>query len=32
MDDKELKEWVKERDAVLLTHDTAVFKNFYEKY
>ena len=32
MTDKEIHEWVKERDSVVLTHDIQKFKEFYEKW
>ena len=32
MTDKEIHEWVKERDSVVLTHDIQKFKEFYGKW
>ena len=32
MTDKEAKKWLKERDSVLLTHDTDKFRDFYKKW
>ena len=32
MTNKEMKKWAKERDSVLLTHDTDKFREFYNKW
>lgn len=32
MTNKEAKKWLKERDSVILTHDTDKFREFYKKW